>query len=151
MEKPLSLWGDMVPLILEDVIIIDTATEAATDWYVWMDYSSGDKVMDTLHRCLLLQVGQVYACADDRCSSGYVVSMCLSKPLLLCYWATAITDGGDAVGFVNPTTLLKNDDAVASLACAIVGNSKVMLVCTSEYNICTGCYTMNAKQVINTP
>ena len=57
MMNPLSLWGEMVPLILEDVIIVDTATEAATDWYVWMDYSSGDtKVMDTLHRCLLLLV-----------------------------------------------------------------------------------------------
>ena len=57
MMKPLSLWGEMVPLILEDVIIVDTATKAATDWYVWMNYSSGDiKVMDTLHRCLLLLV-----------------------------------------------------------------------------------------------
>ena len=60
-KKPLSLWGEIVPLILEDVIIVDTATEAATDWYVWMDYSSGDKVMDTLHRCLLFPVGYVNA------------------------------------------------------------------------------------------
>ena len=47
---------------------------------------------------------------------------------------TAITDGGDAVWNVNPTALFKNDDAVASLAYAIVGNSKVMPVCTSGYS-----------------
>ena len=33
MKKPMSLGGEMVPLILEDVIIVDTAIEAATDRY----------------------------------------------------------------------------------------------------------------------
>ena len=35
---------------------------------------------------------------------------------------------------VNPTALLMNDVAVASLAFGIAGNSKVMPVCTSEYS-----------------
>ena len=35
---------------------------------------------------------------------------------------------------VNPTALLMNDVAVASLAFGIVGNSKVMPVCTFEYS-----------------
>ena len=29
MKKPMSLGGEMVPLILEDVIMVDTAIEAA--------------------------------------------------------------------------------------------------------------------------
>ena len=45
--------------------------------------------------------------------------------------ATAITDGGDAVWNVNPSALLMNDVAVASLPFGIAGNSKVMSMCAS--------------------
>ena len=112
MKKPLLLWGEIIPLVCRDVIIVNKLllTEAATDLFDTSECIIAAavilKVMDTFHRCLLLPVGKVDACADDWCSSGYVVSMCLSKPLLLCDCAAA-NSGDDADELW--TTLLMND------------------------------------------
>ena len=57
---------------------------------------------------------------------------------------------------MNPIALLMNDVAVASLAYAIVGNSKVISVYVQVLSMMkkityTGRYIMDAKQVINIP
>ena len=89
-------------------------------------------VMDTFHRCWLLPVGQVDTCADDRCSSGNVVSCVYQRRA-----ATAITDGGDAVWYMNPTALLMNDAAVAGLTESV----PMLLLATAKLYLCTSkCY-----------
>ena len=88
-----------------------------------MDYSSGDR----------LWITYIAACYFRLAKLMPMPMIDVAAAMLLdqrrCYNGTAIAESsGDAVWNVNPTALLMNDVAVASLAYAIVGNSKVISV-----------------------
>ena len=60
-----------------------------------------------------------------------------------CYCATAITDGGDAVWYMNPTALLMNDVAVAGLTESV----PMLLSATAKLYLCVRPSTLHVPDI----